>query len=109
MKKLLLVLVVVTMTSFLFTGCLSKNAAPIITSTPVTTGTIGTAYAYTVTATDADDDTLTYQVSGLTGMVISTAGVISGWTPAAAGTYAVVVTVSDGKDDVQQEFNIIVL
>jgi len=109
MKKLLFVLVVVSMASLLFTGCIpTTNIAPVITSTPSLTGTIGTAYTYTVTATDADGDTLTYAVVGPTGMVISTAGVISGWTPAVAGTNAVVVTVSDGKDPVTQSFIITV-
>jgi len=110
MKKLLLVLTVVSMAALLFVGCLpSTNNAPVITSSPVTTGTIGTAYTYTVTATDADaGDTLTYAVTGPTGMVISSAGVISGWTPAAAGTYAVSVVVSDGTDSVTQSFNVTV-
>jgi len=107
MKKFLIMLMVVSMASLLFTGCLpTTNIAPVITSTPSLTGTIGTAYTYTVTATDADGDTLTYAVVGPTGMVISNAGIISGWTPVAAGTYAVVVTVSDGKDPVTQSFNI---
>ena len=108
MKKLVIVLTVVMIAALLFTGCKQVNNAPIIESTPVTTATIGTEYSYTVTATDADGDTLTYEVSGPTGMVISSAGVISGWTPTAAGTVNVIVTVSDGKDPVTQSFTIVV-
>ena len=110
MKKLIIVLMVVSMAALLFTGCIpTTNTPPVITSTPVTAGTIGTAYTYTVTATDADGDTLTYAVTGPTGMVIDSAtGVISGWTPAAPGTEAVTVTVSDGTDSVIQSFNITV-
>jgi hypothetical protein len=111
MKKLLLVLVVVTMASFLFTGCLpiteEENNIPIITSTPGLTATAGTEYTYTVTATDADGDALTYSVAGPSGMAISAAGVIT-WTPAAAGSNAVIVTVSDATDSVIQSFTIVV-
>jgi hypothetical protein len=112
MKKLIFVLMVISMAALLFTGCFNTttiNTPPVITSNPVTAGTIGTAYTYTVTATDADSgDTLTYVVTGPTGMVISSVGVISGWTPAVAGTYAVTVTVSDGTDSVTQPFTITV-
>jgi len=109
-EETFLVLSVVAMASFLLVGCFpTTNTPPVITSTPVTAGTIGTAYTYTVTATDADaGDTLTYLVTGPTGMAISSAGLISGWTPAAAGTFAVTVTVSDGTDSVTQSFTITV-
>jgi len=113
MKKLLLVLTVVAMASFLFVGCLGgtvtppENNAPVITSTEVTSVTLPAEYTYTVVATDADEDALTYSVAGPTGMAISTAGVIT-WAPAAAGSNAVIVTVSDGTDSVTQSFTIVV-
>ena len=102
MKKLIIVLMIVSMAALLFTGCLpTKNHPPVITTTSLPNGTIGTEYTTTITATDADGDALTFTlVSKPTGMVISNAGVISGWTPAAAGTYDVTVTVTDGKDPV---------
>lgn len=106
MKKLLLVLTVVAMASFLLVGCLpTTNNAPIITSTPGLTATVGTEYTYTVTATDADGDTLTYSVSP-SDLAIA-ANVIT-WTPTAAGTMDVIVTVTDGTDPVTQPFTITV-
>jgi len=109
MKKFLVILMVVAMTSFLFVGCLpTPDHAPIFTSTPVKTATVGTMYTYTPTATDADADTVTFAVAGPTGMAIS-AGVIT-WTPTAAqiGTETVVVTASDGTNAAAQTFTIVV-
>ena len=111
MKKLILVLSVVAMAAFLLVGCLPvKNIAPVITTTSLPGGTVGTAYTATVNATDADGDTLTFSLSGgPTDMVINSAtGVISGWTPAAVGTVNVTVTVTDGTDPVSSPFTIIV-
>jgi len=108
MKKLLLVLTVVVMTSFLLVGCLpTPNTAPVITTTALPNATVGTAYTATVEATDADDDALTFSlVSYPTDMVISEAGVISGWTPAAVGTQDVTIAVTDGTDSVSADFTI---
>jgi len=109
MKKLLLVLSVVAMASLLFTGCLpTTNTAPVITTTALSNATVDVAYTYTVEATDADvDDVLVFSlVSGPTDMVISEAGVISGWTPTATGTQDVTVAVTDGTDSVSADFTI---
>ncbi|MBA7554843.1 hypothetical protein ES705_47479 [subsurface metagenome] len=107
MKRFLVILMVVAMASFLFVGCLpTTNHAPVFTSTPVKTATVGTMYTYTPTATDADGDTVTFTVAGPAGMAIS-GGVIS-WTPAAEGTEDVIVTATDGKDPVTQPFTITV-
>ena len=111
MKKFLIVLTVVAMSAFLLVGCNlgTTNTAPVITTTALPDATVGTAYTTTVVATDADNDALTFSlVSELTGMVISEAGVISGWTPAEAGTKAVTVAVTDGKDSVSADFTITV-
>ena len=101
MKKLIIVLTVVSMAALLFTGCLpTPNTPPVITYNPSQTATKGIEFISTVTATDAEGDTLIFSVSGgPTDMVIDSAtGVISGWTPAAAGTETVLVAVTDGKD-----------
>ena len=112
MKKLLLVLSVVAMASFLFTGCLpgavtpEVNNAPEITSTAITSATVGEAYTYDVDATDPDEgDVLTYSLNAApTGMtIVAATGVIS-WTPAAAGTFSVIVSVSDGELSDTQSF-----
>ena len=109
MKKFLVILMVLAMTSFIFVGCLpTTNTGPVFTSTPGTTATVGTAYSYTPTATDADADTVTFSVAGPTGMAIS-GGIVS-WTPTAAqvGTHSVVVTASDGTDATAQTATITV-
>jgi VCBS repeat-containing protein len=77
----------------------NTNDAPTITSTPVTTGSVGAAYTYDVNATDPDvGDTLTYALTTApTGMTINaTTGVIS-WTPTLAqvGSQSVTVRVRD--------------
>ena len=100
MKKLILVLSVVAMAAFLLVGCLPKaNTASVITYNPSQTAKVGIEFTSTVTATDADvEDTLAFSISDEpTDMVIDSAtGVISGWTPAAAGTETVLVSVTDG-------------
>ena len=109
MKKFLAILMVLAMTSFIFTGCLpTTNTGPVFTSTPGTTATVGTAYSYTATATDADGDTVTFSVSGPTGMAIS--GAVITWTPTTAqiGTHSVVVTASDGTNATAQTATITV-
>lgn len=79
------------------------NSPPEISGTPETSATVGTAYSFTPTATDDnEDDTLTFSKSGdlPDGLTFSTAdGSISG-TPTATGTFAdIVITVSDGTDN----------
>ena len=109
MKKFLVILMVLAMTSFIFVGCLpTTNTAPVFTSTPGTTATVGTAYSYTATATDADADTVTFSVAGPTGMAIS--GAVITWTPTTAqiGTHSVVVTASDGTNATAQTATITV-
>ena len=90
----------------LFVGCWGttpspdeENKPPTITSTPITTATVGVLYTYYVNATDPDSDTLTYSLTtNPSSMTInSSTGVIS-WTPTSAqiGDNNVTVKVSDG-------------
>lgn len=77
----------------------TANAAPTISGTAVTQVNVGTAYAMTPTAADADGDTLAFSVENLPAWAtFSTAtGQLTG-TPTAVGTFAnVAVSVSDGK------------
>ncbi|MCQ4167703.1 putative Ig domain-containing protein, partial [Tahibacter harae] len=77
----------------------NANHAPEITSTAITTASVGTPYSYDVDATDADNDTLTYTLSNPpSGMSIDTATGAISWTPAAnqAGPHSVTILVSDG-------------
>ncbi len=74
------------------------GGAPRFTASSPTSGTVGTAYTYTFTATDANSDPLTFTATGTLpgGLTLSTAGVLSG-TPTAAGTFSFTVKVTDGK------------
>ncbi len=77
------------------------NTAPTITGVPATTVTAGTAYSFTPTAADADQQTLGFAINNKPSWAsFSTAtGTLSG-TPASAnvGSIAgIVISVSDGK------------
>jgi hypothetical protein len=71
-------------------------SAPIITSAPPPTGTVGVPYAYQVTAADPNPgDTLTFSLDLFPpGMSISGAGLVA-WTPTATGSFQVTVRVAD--------------
>ena len=78
-------------------GSGAKNLDPIITSSPVTAGTLGVAYSYQVQATDPEGGSLTYSLpTKPTGMTISGSGLVQ-WTPSSTGSNAVVVRVTDNK------------
>ena len=80
----------------------AANAAPIITSIPVTAATQGVPYAYQATATDPDPgDTVTWSLDASpAGMTISATGLVQ-WTPtnaqaiAAGGVNGVSVRATD--------------
>jgi hypothetical protein len=84
------------------------NTAPIITSTGNTAGTVGSAYSYMFTATDADDDTLTFSEGApipAPFLFDASTGVLSG-TPDMVGDFVIELTVSDGTDSATQTFTI---
>lgn len=74
------------------------NRAPTIATPTPPTAYAGLLTSFGVSASDPDDDALTYAATGLpTGMAINTTtGTIAG-TPGAAGTYSVKVTATDSK------------
>jgi YVTN family beta-propeller protein len=74
------------------------NSPPVLTAPLDQTSLEGDSINLTVSATDADGDTLTYAATGLpTGLAIDTAtGDITG-TVTLANTYAVTLTVDDGR------------
>ena len=93
-------------------GPTPTNQTPIITSTSITTATVGAAYTYNVTATDPDGNALTFSLTiNPTSMTInSTTGLID-WTPTTAGNCNVIVKVSDNGIPVKsitQSFTVIV-
>ena len=85
------------------------NQPPIITSTPVLAVTEDTGYTYTLTATDADGDALTFSAVTIPSWAtfVPATGVLSG-TPdnGDVGSYSVELTVSDGQSTVTQSFSI---
>lgn len=93
-------------------GPVSTNQTPIITSTPITTATVGTAYTYNVTATDPDGNTLTFSLTiSPPGMTINSSSGLISWTPTTSGNYNVTVEVSDNGSPVKsitQSFTIAV-
>jgi len=62
MQRKLLILLLLFLMSVILTGCLApeSNNEPLITSTPITTASVGLTYTYNVNATDTDEDILTY-------------------------------------------------
>jgi hypothetical protein len=79
----------------------ATNKAPTISGTPGGTVNAGSAYTFRPTATDGDNDTLTFSIANRPAWASfnSTTGQLSGTpTGAAAGTYSnIVINVSDGK------------
>jgi len=76
------------------------NQAPLITTQPLTTATIGADYRYDVDASDADGDMLTYSLAVYpAGMIIDAQNGLITWTPAAdqTGVQSVNVAVTDAK------------
>ncbi|WP_440948464.1 disaggregatase related repeat-containing protein [Methanosarcina sp. T3] len=76
------------------------NQAPVFNSIPDTTIEAGKSLTFTVSASDADGDSLSYSASGLpTGAVFDINSGVFSWTSAAGqeGTYSITFVVSDGK------------
>lgn len=86
------------------------NDAPSITSTAVTSATVGALYSYDVDATDPDAGAnLTYSLSAApTGMTIDGGTGLISWTPTSdqVGVTSVTVSVSDGTLSDSQEFDV---
>lgn len=89
------------------------NHPPKITSTGLTAASVSKLYNYAVTASDSDNDSLTYSLSLFpTGMTITAATGLIGWTPTAGqvGSQSVNVNVTDGKGGSDsQSFSITVI
>lgn len=76
------------------------NHNPQITSSPLTTATVGNLYSYILQASDADNDTLSYALTTFpSGMTVNSQSGLISWAPNTnqAGSQSVSVTVTDGK------------
>src|SRR6185295_15610365 len=83
-----------------FTWTIRTNQPPVVGTIANQTNAETFAISpITVTATDPDNDPVTFSATGLPpGVTISAAGVISGTVaPGSAGSYSPIVTASDGK------------
>ncbi len=73
-----------------------NNLPPQFTSTPPASGHSDEDYTYNVTATDPEEETLTFSLSdGPSGMTINPNTGVLTWTPTGEGTFDVIVTVAD--------------
>jgi hypothetical protein len=87
------------------------NDAPVVTSEPDLTVYAGNLYAYVFTATDPDDATLTRSVVQKPDWLAfsESTGVLTGTpTEADKGQHLVILRVTDGKEEVDQDFIITV-
>ncbi len=89
----------VTKTDYISVVDPALNQPPVISSTPVTTAEVDSAYSYDVEADDPNaGDTLTYSLDiSPSGMVIDSVSGLISWTPTASqvGDHAVTVRVED--------------
>jgi hypothetical protein len=89
----------------------SIQRPPVISGGPATSATIGHAYSFTPTASDPNNDTLTYSVQNKPSWANfnTSTGALTG-TPTAAGTFGnIIITVSDGTSKVSlAAFSIVV-
>ncbi|TAN62069.1 tandem-95 repeat protein, partial [bacterium] len=84
----------------------NNNRLPALTSIGNKTVAENTALTFTISATDADGDALTYSASGLpTGAAFNAATRAFSWTPdyAQAGSYSVTFSANDGKGGTASE------
>ncbi len=98
MKKYTLIIGLMLLVAYINCG---GNNAPVITNITFnpTTPMVGEDVTCTVTATDEDDDTLTFTWSADNGTFASTTGDSVTWTaPANAGAYTITVIASDESD-----------
>ncbi|HEY7639748.1 MAG TPA: putative Ig domain-containing protein [Steroidobacteraceae bacterium] len=87
--------------SITISGSGTGNSPPTISGAPPTSATVGSAYAFTPTARDANGDTLTFSITNKPAWATfsTSTGKLSG-TPSSAqtGTYSnIAIKVSDGK------------
>ena len=92
------------------TPATGNNTPPVLASIPAQTATVGQQFTLAASATDADNDTLSYFLdpTAPTGATINSVNGIFTWTPATAGTFTFPIFVSDGVDSVSQTATITV-
>ncbi|MFP4334774.1 MAG: putative Ig domain-containing protein [Wenzhouxiangella sp.] len=81
---------------------LPANQAPHFTSVPTTRATVGRPWVYPATAEDGDGDSLSWALLVAPAGMSQTGGQLS-WTPTTAGSFDVVLRVSDGRGGVSRQ------
>jgi len=87
-----------SLTAFNITVSPSPNNAPVIAGTPVTSISVNNAYSFTPSASDADDDNLTFSISNKPAWASfsTSTGALTG-TPTTDGIFSnITITVTDG-------------
>lgn len=92
-----------------FTLTAAVNHAPTISSTGITSATVGALYRYDVVASDSDGDALTYTMTGPSWLSIDAAGRLSGTPTATSAGQSVTITAYDiyGAASTPQTFSIV--
>src|SRR5262249_9125978 len=77
----------------------ATNTPPTISGSPATTATIGQAYMFVPTASDANGDPLTFSVANKPAWATfsSSTGLLTGTPTAASMSSSITISVSDGK------------
>lgn len=77
----------------------TANRAPVVSGTPSTTATVGTAWSFRPTGSDPDGDAITWSIANKPGnATFSTSTGQLSWTPTAAGTFSGIrITATDSK------------
>ncbi|HXS80946.1 MAG TPA: putative Ig domain-containing protein, partial [Gammaproteobacteria bacterium] len=85
---------------------ISTNETPVIVNPGSQAWLVGSAVSLQITATDGDNDPLTYSASALpAGLTIGMGTGLIGGTPTASGTGQATITVSDGQQTDSAAFN----
>lgn len=86
-------------TSWSFTTGSLGNLHPVIAAIPTLSATVNTPFSYQVTATDPNNDPVSYSLlaNAPAGMQINANTGLISWTPATAATYRFDVQASDGQ------------
>ena len=89
----------------------AANSPPVFDSLPVTSATVGVAYAYAAHATDPEGSTVSYSLNAgfPAGMTINANNGLINWLPATSGSFPVSVRAFDGSLASSQSFAIVVV